>query len=138
MIPAELEFNHPEAIRWLWLVAIVAAIAPWRSRGRIRQLRRFAEAPLLAQIAPRVSLARPVARTIVTLAAMGMLVVALLDPRWGFQYEEVQRRGLDCFFVVDVSRSFKVTMTCRARSSALRARTARATAGTKARRRRRD
>ena len=105
MIPAELEFNHPEAIRWLWLVAIVAAIALWRSRGRIRQLRRFAEAPLLAQIAPRVSLARPVARTIVTLAAMGMLVVALLDPRWGFQYEEVQRRGLDCFFVVDVSRS---------------------------------
>jgi hypothetical protein len=105
VIPAELEFNHPEAIRWLWLVAIVAAIALWRSRGRIRQLRRFAEAPLLAQIAPRVSLARPVARTIVTLAAMGMLVVALLDPRWGFQYEEVQRRGLDCFFVVDVSRS---------------------------------
>jgi Ca-activated chloride channel family protein len=105
VIPSELEFNHPEAMRWLWLVAAVAAIALWRSRGRMRQLRRFAEAPLLAQIAPRVSFVRPVARTILTLAAMAMLVVALLDPRWGFQYEEVQRRGLDCFFVVDVSRS---------------------------------
>jgi Ca-activated chloride channel family protein len=105
VIPSELEFNHPEAMRWLWLVAAVAAIALWRSRGRMRQLRRFAEAPLLAQIAPRVSFVRPVARTILTLAAMAMLVMALLDPRWGFQYEEVQRRGLDCFFVVDVSRS---------------------------------
>lgn len=105
MIPTELEFNHPEALRWLWLVAAVAVIALWRSRGRLRKLREFAEAPLLRRIAPDVSLVRPVLRTCIVLAAMAMLVLALLDPRWGFQYEEVQRRGLDCFFVVDVSRS---------------------------------
>ncbi len=102
---AELEFNRPEAAVWLWLVAAAAAVALWRAASRGRLLRRFAEAPLLAQIAPSASLARPLARILLSIAAMSLLVLSLLDPRWGFQYEEVQRRGLDCFFVVDVSRS---------------------------------
>lgn len=105
MIPSELEFNHPDAIRWLWLVAVVAVIAFWRLRGRARSLRRFADEPTLRRIGAESTVLRPAARILLALAAMGSMVLALLDPRWGFQYEEVQRRGLDCFFVVDVSRS---------------------------------
>jgi len=34
-----------------------------------------------------------------------LFVFALLDPRWGVRYEQVQRRGIDILFIVDVSRS---------------------------------
>jgi len=102
---SEFEFSRPAAAAWLWLVAAVAAIALWRSAARRRLLERFAEAPLLQRIAPTTSAARPMVRIALAVAAMALLVLALLDPRWGFQYEEVERRGLDCFFVVDVSRS---------------------------------
>lgn len=102
---AELEFTRPDAAAWIWLVAAVAAVAIWRSARRLRLLERFAEPPLLSRIAPSASRLRPMARVLLSLAALGAIAIGLLDPRWGFQYEEVQRRGLDCFFVVDVSRS---------------------------------
>lgn len=101
----DFEFNRPEAWIWLWLVPLAGAVALWALRARRQRLRRFADDSLLGRIAPTCSTARPLARAILTAAAMTALVVALVDPRWGFRYEEVQRRGLDCFFVVDVSRS---------------------------------
>ena len=101
----DFEFNHPEHWTWLWIVAVAAATTIAAFRMRRRRLARFADAELLDRIAPNLSTARPLARGLLTLAALGAIVVALLDPRWGFRYEEVQRRGLDCFFVVDVSRS---------------------------------
>jgi Ca-activated chloride channel family protein len=36
---------------------------------------------------------------------MVALSLALMDPRWGMQVEQVQRRGMDAIFVIDVSRS---------------------------------
>ena len=101
----EFEFNHPEAWSWLWLVAASGLIGFWALRSRRRRLRRFADEALLERIAPTFTIARPFARAALVVAAMAAVVLALVDPRWGFRYEEVQRRGLDCFFVVDVSRS---------------------------------
>lgn len=101
----DFEFNHPEGWLWLWLVVAAGLTSVWAMRSRRRRLRRFAEEPLLARIAPTFSTARPLVRAGLAVAAMAAVVFALVDPRWGFRYEEVQRRGLDCFFVVDVSRS---------------------------------
>jgi Ca-activated chloride channel family protein len=36
---------------------------------------------------------------------MVALSLALMDPRWGMQVEQVQRHGMDTIFVIDVSRS---------------------------------
>lgn len=105
MNPMEFMFANPSALNWLWLVLALAVLAVVRLRGRARALQSFADAPLLASIAPRAGLARPVVRTVLALLGLCALVLAVMDPRWGAQVEEVRRRGAEVFFVVDVSRS---------------------------------
>lgn len=100
-----IQFGHPESLYWLWLVAGIAVLAWWGLRKRRRNARRFAEHPLLARIAPRLSFLRPAIRAALAIVAIVTLVIALTDPRWGNRYVEVNRRGMDIVFVVDVSRS---------------------------------
>ena len=100
-----IQFGHPESLYWLWLAAAIAVLAWWGLSRRRRNAMRFAEHPLLARIAPRLSFLRPAVRAALAVAAIVALVVALTDPRWGTRYVEVNRRGMDVVFVVDVSRS---------------------------------
>lgn len=37
--------------------------------------------------------------------ALALLVIGLLDPRWGVRYERVSQRNIDVMFVLDTSRS---------------------------------
>lgn len=98
-------FTNPPALNWLWLVAALAVLAAFSTRNRARALAAFADHPLLARIAPQASIVRPALRAALALGGMAFLVLALMDPRWGAEVEEVRRRGAEVFLVVDVSRS---------------------------------
>ncbi len=100
-----IEFNNLSALHWLWLVALLAGLGLHCAFWRGRAARAFAETPMLARIAPAFSLWRPVVRSMVVVVALLAAVIALMDPRWGMQSEEIKRRGADVMFVIDVSRS---------------------------------
>lgn len=100
-----LQLQHPDALYWLWLIAAIAGFAWWGLRRRKAAARRFADHPMLARIAPRLSFFRPAVRAALAVSALAVLVLALGDPRSGKQYVDVQRRGMDVVFVVDVSQS---------------------------------
>ncbi|MHC5003395.1 MAG: VWA domain-containing protein [Planctomycetota bacterium] len=101
----ELRFNHLESLHWLWLVMALAALLVVGLTTQRRRLRRFAEDVVLARLIPTASAGRRTTRAGLLLGAMLLLVVSLLDPRWGVTYEEVQQQGIDVFVVLDVSRS---------------------------------
>lgn len=98
-------FEHPEAFSWIWLVAGIGLLATWSIFARRRALERFADHPMLVRLAPHLSGFRPVVRAVLSTLALLLVVFALADPRWGVRYVETDRRGMDIFFVVDVSRS---------------------------------
>ena len=98
-------FQHPHAFYWFWLIAGLGVLAWWGLRRRSRAARTFADHPMLARIAPRLSFLRPALRAVLAITALVALVFALGDPRSGQRYVDVQRRGMDVVFVVDVSRS---------------------------------
>jgi len=98
-------FAQPAAMHWLWLVVAAAALAVIGLRRRRRLLALLAEQPLLARLAPSLDLSRAWFRAAVSVLALAALTLAIMDPRWGMEVEQVQRRGLDVMFVVDVSRS---------------------------------
>lgn len=100
-----MELGQPFAFHWIWL-ALGAALLVWFAyRGRRRAAARWADAPLFARIAPRASVWRPVVRGVLVVLTLAALALAMVDPRAGSTTEEVRRRGIDVYFVVDVSRS---------------------------------
>lgn len=68
-------------------------------------MRRFADKRLIDGITPNVSAGRKVLKTMLVLAAVAALFIALARPQWGFEWQEVKRSGLDMLIAIDVSKS---------------------------------
>jgi Ca-activated chloride channel family protein len=101
----DIRFNHLEALHWLWLVAALGVVIAVGFAVRRRDLCRFASQALLGRLLPRTSFGRQYAGAVLVVLALVTLVGALLDPRWGLTYQQVQQRGIDLVVVLDVSRS---------------------------------
>src|SRR3954452_12369566 len=101
----DVQFGNLNQLDWQWLVALCVAIAVFAAIARRRARTRFATANLLRSVVPlRGSVGRSVA-TILSTAALALMVVALLDVRWGKVWREVPQKGIEVMFVLDVSRS---------------------------------
>jgi Ca-activated chloride channel family protein len=91
---------------WVLLLApVLVVFLIWGFRARRRALMRFAAPSLTEQLADSV---RPAARrwkAILTVAAVLLMALALTQPRWGFEWREVKRTGVDIAVLLDVSKS---------------------------------
>lgn len=100
-----MQFGNPTSFWLLVLVPVLVVFLVWAFRARRRALERFAAPPLAQRLAESV---RPVARR--WKAALVVMVVlfaalALVQPRWGFEWREVKYRGMDIAVLLDVSKS---------------------------------
>ncbi len=100
-----MEWRAPN---FLWLLIMVPAAAGflvWALRRRRAALQRFADARLLAALAPDLDERRQRWRAGVLVIALALLVATLAGPKWGFHWEQVQREGVDIVVALDTSRS---------------------------------
>ena len=100
----DIQFNNLDNVLWLWAVLGAGLLLLMAARLRTRALRRFA-GPLAGTLTSSSSPTRRRLRPWLMLATLLLIVVAMIDPRWGVRYQELQRRGVDVFFVLDTSRS---------------------------------
>jgi len=100
-----MQFGNPHSF---WLLTLVPALIVFfvsAFRARRRALERFASPPLLQRLTESV---RPVARrwkAALMILAVLSTALALTQPRWGFEWHEVKRKGVDIFVLLDVSKS---------------------------------
>ena len=97
---------------YLWLLLAVIAVGGALLvllRRRAAALRAFVEAPLVERLTPQLDPRRPLWRTLLRVAALGLIVVALAGPKWGFHWQEVKRQGIDVIVALDTSRSMLAT-----------------------------
>lgn len=95
------------ALNWLWLLVPLAVLFALDLRRRDRVLRLFVERSLLDDVAPRRSVGRPILKFSLWAAGLAMLVLALARPRWNPQQIEVEQRGQNILFCLDVSNSMR-------------------------------
>ncbi len=88
-----------------WIVPAAILFFIWAARSRRRAMRRFAEEKLLDEIAASVNFKRQTMKSAAIIAALILIVAALMRPQWGFQWQEVKRKGLDILIAIDVSKS---------------------------------
>src|SRR5213596_3292180 len=100
-----MTFGAPQ---WFWGLALVPVLIAMFIRAEHRGLRRlqeFVSARLLPQLAGTVNHSRRVLRYGLQLLGLSLALISLAQPRWGYTFEDVKRKGLDLLIAVDTSRS---------------------------------
>jgi len=100
-----MRFGKLYMAAWLWLVPAITVFYFMAGRFRARALERFAANGPLHEISGSVNPAKRKARHFMIAAAVLLLVLALMRPQWGFQWQEVKRQGLDILIALDTSNS---------------------------------
>jgi Ca-activated chloride channel family protein len=100
-----MTFGAPE---WLWgllLVPLLIALFMRSEHRGLKRLQQFVSARLLPQLAGTVNRPRRIIRFGLLLLGLALAIVSLAQPRWGYTFEDVKRKGLDLLVAVDTSRS---------------------------------
>ena len=93
---------------WLWgllLIPLLIALFVHSEHRGLKRLQQFVSARLLPQLAGTVNRPRRIIRFGLLLLGLALAVVSLAQPRWGYTFEDVKRKGLDLLIAVDTSRS---------------------------------
>ena len=100
-----MKFGLPYMAVWLWIVPVVIVFYSIASRDRDKALRRFASGNMLPEISGSFDARkRKVKNSMITISVL-FLLLALMRPQWGFQWQEVKRQGLDILLALDTSKS---------------------------------
>jgi Ca-activated chloride channel homolog len=89
----------------LWLLPALLALYIYAFTRKRQALAEFLDVVLTPRLVPTLSRARQWCKALCLLGAVGCLVLALMQPQWGQEWQEVQRQGRDLMLVLDVSRS---------------------------------
>ncbi len=97
-----------ENINYLYLLPIVfimvlAYIVFYKNRQNA--IKKFVQAELMDSIVASVSKRKQKIKAIIVITALLFIIFALVQPKWGYHWEDVERRGIDLVVAVDTSRS---------------------------------
>jgi|TARA_B100001964_G_scaffold243826_2_gene323054 Ca-activated chloride channel family protein len=101
----DLQFNNPNNTLYFWAVIALCVILVMGYARRSTLLKRIATPRLAQRLTSSSSNNYRKFRIVLLTLSAALLCLSLLDPRWGTRYREVEQKGIDTFFVLDVSRS---------------------------------
>lgn len=100
-----MSFGGPQ---WFWGLSLIPVLVALFLRAEARGAKRlcaFVSARLLPQLAGTVNRPRRMLRFGLQLLGLALAIISLAQPRWGYTFEDVKRKGLDLLVAVDTSRS---------------------------------
>jgi Ca-activated chloride channel family protein len=98
-------FQSPEYLWLLLAVPIIAGVFIWYWNRRRRALDRFTDRELIDHLAPGINRRLPWTKFFLLLASFPLLAVALANPQWAAERQEIKRRGIDVIIGLDISNS---------------------------------
>ena len=95
---------------WRWSLAVIAMIYgfAWLGLWRRARLKELEERGPMASLLIRRGRAYHVLRAVGVVTAAGLIVVALMRPRYGTETTEIKNMGIDIAIVMDASKSMMV------------------------------
>jgi len=92
-------------LKYLWLLVLVPLLALWSRHQRQQATQQLARAVLPRRAELQQGKAYFALKTFLLLMAIFWIIIALARPRFGHEWEEVKRKGVDILVAVDVSKS---------------------------------
>lgn len=100
-----MTFEYPAVLLCLLLLPPVAVFLGWRERVRQAAFRRIGDVELLNKLASPVSQTQRRRKSVLWLAALALVIVALARPVWGVDANIIESQGAAVMIVLDVSNS---------------------------------
>ena len=98
-------FAHPEYLFLLLLIPILIVVFVYTGIQKRRNLKKFGNVDLIAQLMPNVSTIRPQVKFYMQIIAVFLLVIVIAQPQFGTKQETVKRKGIEVIIALDVSNS---------------------------------
>lgn len=102
-----MNFARTDLWNLLALVPLALLLLVWRERRRQKRLQLFAADATLKHLLPEEIPGRRWLKDGLILLAFTSLIMAMVRPRWGFEWREVTHKGIDIMVALDVSRSMR-------------------------------
>ncbi|OIO40187.1 MAG: hypothetical protein AUJ75_00420 [Candidatus Omnitrophica bacterium CG1_02_49_10] len=100
-----MTFGSAHYSNLFWVIAALIVFFIWALKRKRALLERFASGGLLEHIAKAYAPELERLKIFITLAAACLLVVSLMQPRWGFHWQEIKSVGADIIIAIDTSKS---------------------------------
>ncbi len=100
-----MQFGNLNYLWLLWLIPVLIAFYVWTYQSKRRALEKFASTDLVRQLTRSVSIHKQRLKSILIVIGVLLLILALIEPKWGYHWEDVKRKGLDIVIALDVSKS---------------------------------
>jgi len=97
---------------YIYLIPVaigVIAFFVWAAQARTLARQMFAQKELLKDLLGQVNLRMQKLKAALLLGTVLFCLFALARPQWGFQWQEIQRKGLDILVAIDTSKSMLAT-----------------------------
>lgn len=100
-------FESPIYLYLLLLIPVLVLIRLYGLHRRKKQLARFGDKQLLAQLMPDVSAKRRELKFWLMIAALALIIIMLARPQMGSRINQETRKGIEVIIALDISNSMK-------------------------------
>ena len=98
-------FANIEMLWWLLTIPVFVVVYIIATRRKRRQLIKFGDPELMAQLMPDASKSRPIVKFSLIMVALTLLIIATARPQYGQQEKTVKRQGIEVMVALDISNS---------------------------------
>lgn len=100
-----MKFGNIYAVHYMWSLVALLIFIVWSAKRRRRDMMRFADEGLISALTENYYKNGERIKQILISAAILLLILSLIRPQWGFEWNEVKRSGLDILIAIDTSNS---------------------------------
>ncbi|MDY6832280.1 MAG: VWA domain-containing protein [Thermodesulfobacteriota bacterium] len=100
-----MTFEHPRILLFVWSALFLILLALWGNARRRRIMREYATGTGYERLCGQASAGRRYGRAVLSAVAFLFMLVALAGPRYGYRWEEIERKGVDIVVALDCSKS---------------------------------
>jgi Ca-activated chloride channel family protein len=100
-----MKFARVEMLFLIWTLPVLFLVFLYGMKRRKKILARFASVKGLETIAAEARGNRRWLKAVLFLCAMGFMALSLSGPRYGYRWQEVERKGVDIIIALDCSKS---------------------------------
>lgn len=100
-----MHFGEPIYFNLLWMIPALTIFFIWARKKKQKLMEQFCDSALIPKLSGPKLRRKQRNKAALTILGVSFLILALTQPQWGFEWEDLKQEGVDIIIAVDVSNS---------------------------------